>query len=49
MCGHDGLSNEMIKLCAPIISPFLAQGFNKGIEDGTFPDLLENSKNHSAS
>ena len=27
-CDHDGFSNEMIKLCSPVISPYLVQCFN---------------------
>ena len=36
--GIDGISSIMLKKCANIVSPFLATGFNKCIEEGVFPD-----------
>ena len=43
-CGHDGFSNEMIKLCSPVISPYLVQCFNNCIDEGVFPEFLKNAK-----
>ena len=39
--GHDGFSNEMIKLCSLVISPYLVQCFNTCIDGGVFPEFLK--------
>ena len=42
--GNDGISNEMIKLCSPVISPYLVQCFNTCIDEGVFPEFLKIAK-----
>ena len=42
--GHDGFSNEMIKLCSPVISPYLVQCFNTCIDEGVFQEFLKIAK-----
>jgi len=37
-CGPDNISNKMLKLIAPNISPILAKLFNKIIDSGIFPN-----------
>ena len=36
--GHDGLSNVMIKLCAPVIMKLLVVCFNELFDSESFPD-----------
>ena len=36
--GHDGLSNVMIKLCAPVIMKLLVVCFNEMFDSESFPD-----------
>ena len=36
--GHDGLSNLMIKLCAPVIMKLLVVCFNEMFDSESFPD-----------
>lgn len=36
-CGFDGLSLQMIKLCSPVIIPFLAHIFNECITSRVYP------------
>ena len=43
-CGHDCFSDEMIKLCSPVISPYLIQCFNTCIDEGVFPEFLKIAK-----
>ena len=43
-CGLDGVSDEILKCCSPVIEPALAAAFNKCIEERTFPKRLENAK-----
>ena len=40
-CGHDGISNEILKCCSPVIEPFLAKLFNEMIEVFINPDWLK--------
>ena len=42
--GEDGMSNEMLKCCSPIIEPQIATLFNNCIEDGIFPDCFKTAK-----
>ena len=42
--GEDGISNEMLKCCSPIIEPRFATIFNNCIEDGIFPDCFKTAK-----
>ena len=42
--GLDGISNEILKCCSPIIRPVLATAFNKCIEERTFPKWLKIAK-----
>ena len=44
--GEDGISNEMLKCCSPIIEPHIATMFNNCIEDGIFPDCFKTAKHH---
>ena len=41
---EDGISNEMLKCCSPIIEPHIATLFNNCIEDGIFPDCFKTAK-----
>ena len=36
--GHDGISNEILKCCSPIIEPYVADVFNKCLEQSIFPE-----------
>ena len=42
--GHDGISNEILKCCSPIIEPFLVKIFNQCIENCIFPDCFKIAK-----
>ena len=42
--GEDGISNEMLKCCSPMIEPHIATLFNNCIEDGIFPDCFKTAK-----
>ena len=42
--GHDGISNEILKCCSPIVEPFLVDIFNKSIDQGVFPSSLKLTK-----
>ncbi|XP_074651604.1 uncharacterized protein LOC141906258 [Tubulanus polymorphus] len=37
-CGHDLMTNKMLKLCVDSLSPLLARLFNKPIDDSSFPE-----------
>ena len=41
---HDGISNEILKLCFPIIEPYLVDATNKAIETQCFPKCLKVAK-----
>ena len=36
--GHDGTSNEILKCCSPTIEPYVADVFNKCLEQSIFPE-----------
>ena len=38
--GHDGISNEILKCCSPIVEPYLAVAFNRAIEESKFPSAF---------
>ena len=42
--GHDGLSNMMVGLCAPVIMKLMIVCFNKMFSEETFPDICKNAK-----
>lgn len=42
--GHDGLSNEMLKQCSPVIEKYLSEAFNNSIAKTQFPDFLKLAK-----
>ena len=42
--GLDGISNEILKCCPPVIEPDIATAFNKCIEEPTFPKCLKSAK-----
>ena len=39
--GYDGISNEILKCCSPIIEPYVADVFNKCPEQSIFPETLK--------
>ena len=43
-CGFENVPNNLYKLITPIISPFLADIFNKSYDLGTFPSTLKYAK-----
>ena len=42
--GHDGISNEILKCCSPVVEPILAKTFNEMIEYSTYPDWMKLAK-----
>ena len=42
--GHDGISNEILKCCSPIVEPYLANAFNRAIEESKFPSAFKIAK-----
>ena len=42
--GHDGISNEILKCCSPIVEPYLAVDFNRAIEKSKFPSAFKIAK-----
>ena len=42
--GHDGLSNKMVKLCAPVIMKLMVVCFNEMFTEETFPDICKIAK-----
>ena len=40
----DGISNEILKCCSPIIERHLARAFNKCINEGVFADIFKTLK-----
>ena len=42
--GLDGMSNEILKCCLPVIDPAIAAAFNKCSEERTFPKCLKIAK-----
>ena len=42
--GYDGISNEILKCCSPIIECYLAKAVNKCITEEIFPECLKVSK-----
>ena len=42
--GNDEISNKILKLCSPIIDPYLAEAINHAIENKHFPDCLKIAK-----
>ena len=42
--GHDGLSNEMLKHCSPVIEKYLSEAFNMSISKRKFPEYLKLAK-----
>ena len=43
-CGHDGVSNMIVKISATVIAPFLAKVFNECLKEGVFPNSLKIAK-----
>ena len=41
---HDGIRNKFLKLCSPIIQPYLVHAVNKAIETKCFPKNLKEAK-----
>ena len=39
--GLDGISNEILKFCSPVIGPTIAAAFNKCIQERMFPKCLK--------
>ena len=39
--GQDGICNERLKCCRPIVEPYLAVAFNGAIEESKFPSTFE--------
>ena len=42
--GHDGISNELLKCCSPVIDSFLANAINRAINEHVFPETLKVAK-----
>ena len=42
--GHDGISNEILKCCSPVIEPILAKIFNEMVESSIYPDWMKLAK-----
>ena len=42
--GHDGISNEILKCCSPVVDSFLADAINKAINEHVFPETLKVAK-----
>ena len=42
--GHDGISNEILKCCSPVIENYLTNCFNNCIEKQFFPNSLKIAK-----
>ena len=42
--GHDGISNEMLKCCSPIIEKYIVKAFNRCIDLKKFPNFLKVAK-----
>ena len=42
--GLDGISNEILNCCSPVIEPAIAGAFNKCIEERTFSKCLKIAK-----
>ena len=42
--GHDGISNEILESCSPIIEKHLVGSFNNCIEKQFFPECLKLAK-----
>ena len=43
-CGHDGVSNMIVKISATVLAPFLANVFNECFKEGIFPNSLKIAK-----
>ena len=43
-CGHDGISNLVVKISATVPAPFLAHVFNECFKEGIIPDSLKIAK-----
>ena len=43
-CGMDGISNENLKCCSPIIERHLARAFDRCLDEGVFPDVFKTAK-----
>ena len=41
LIGHDGLSNMMVKLCAPVIMKLMVDCFKETFITETFPDICK--------
>ena len=42
--GHDGISNEMLKCCSPIVEKYILKAFNRCIDTQKFPNFLKVAK-----
>ena len=45
--GNDGISNEILKCCSPIIEPYLAVAFNRALEESKFPSSDKTAKKYA--
>ena len=43
-CGHDGVSNMIVKISATVFAPFLVQTINECFKECKFPNSLMNAK-----
>ena len=43
-CGEDGISNEILNCCSPIVDEYIAIAFNKCILEKTYPTCFEVAK-----
>ena len=43
-CGEDGISNEILKCCSPIVDEYIAIAFNKCILEKTYPTCFKVAK-----
>ena len=43
-CGEDGISNDILKCCSPIVDEYIAIAFNKCILEKTYPTCLKVAK-----
>ena len=42
--GHDGIGNEILKCCSPVVEPFLVRIFNQCITNCIFPECFKVAK-----
>ena len=42
--GHDGIRNEILKCCSPIVETYLPVAFNRAMEESKFPNAFKIAK-----